>query len=52
MAEENTTANEELTPKQAGINLLKSIRWPLIWFGAGFVSAILWQNRKKRLPAA
>lgn len=49
MAEENTPAP---TPKEAAMNLVKSLRTPLIWFGIGFVSCFIWQQRRKRTPAA
>lgn len=49
MAEETNTV---IDPKTAVQNLFASVKTPLIWFGIGFVSALLWQSRRRKsLPS-
>lgn len=51
MAEE-TNNTPAIDPKTAVQNLFTSMKTPLVWFGIGFVSALLWQNRRKKAPGA
>lgn len=48
MAEENTEVTNNPSPKEAVKNLFKSIQGPLLYFGAGIIATIIWQNRSMR----
>lgn len=51
MAEE-TNNTPAIDPKMAVQNLFTSMKTPLVWFGIGFVSALLWQARRRKAPGA
>ena len=45
--EENTVGMVNPSPKEAAMNLVRSVKTPLIFFGLGIVATLIYQSRKK-----